>query len=324
MLARVALLTYWMARYLERAENTARILDVNTQLALDTHRRQALDDPKLWEPVVFACGSDELFRRHHATATERNVVEFVLFDHANPSSIYSCVSQARENARCIREQITSEMWEQLNRLYLTVKKDGYEDYQRTGASDYLLRLESELQLFIGITESMFPRSDGWDWLQLGRFLERADNVSRIVDVKYFSLLPAVSMIGGAIDIVQWAAVLRSCSALEAFRRSGHGHLTVESIVGYLVHNPLFPRSLRFAAREVHDTIAKISRPGTDNAALAAASDLLSLVDGRAIKDILSSGLHEFLDAVQLRAGDVASAVDRTFIHYPVDAAPTAA
>lgn len=322
MLSRVALLTCWMARYLERAENSARILDTTVQLSLDVQSHAPEKDRRVWEPVVYACGSEALFHRLKLEAGERSVVEFVVFNRDNPSSIASCVAQARENARCIREQIASEMWEQLNKTHLRLRSEGWEDYAAAGASDYLQRIKTDVQLFFGITESMFPRTDNDTFLQLGRMLERADNVSRIIDVKYFTLLPGSAAVGSAVDVVQWAAVLRSCSAFEAFRRTGHGRLTLERILQYLVLEEHFPRSVLHAVAEARALACRLAGP-------ACASDPLHTHLARletelratSAEAIIAAGLHEWMDRIQIHIGEAHRLLLETYIHYPVETAP---
>ena len=190
MLSRVADIIYWMARYLERAENTARIVDVNAQLVIDLQSRQAADDPRSWEPLVYVTGDeDKFFELYGQTVSERAVVEFMLFDKRNPSSVISCIATARENARCIRDQLANEVWETLNTFYLKLKDDDYARYAQLGSAEYLNRLKTRIQLFYGVADSMLPRTQGWWFYEFGRHLERADNTSRILDVKYYMLLP---------------------------------------------------------------------------------------------------------------------------------------
>lgn len=320
MLARVALLTYWTSRQLERAENAARILEVNAQLALDVQRAGRADDPSLWEPVVLTCGGEELFKKLYGTATERNVTNFVLFDRENPSSVRSCVSQARENARCIREQITTEMWEQLNSIHLKLRTDDYEAFQSSGTADYLARLKTSIHSFYGICESMYPQNENWHWMQLGRHLERADNVSRIIDVKYFSLLPKKSLVGGTFDILQWAAVLRSCSAFEAYRRTRHGTLTLESVLDYLILDPDFPRSILHSLRAAQRAVQAIAGSGKTDPATACLDAAVAALGAHSAQTILQTGLHEFLDRVQVSVGEAHNATFGTYIEYPIAAA----
>ncbi|MFH1499502.1 MAG: alpha-E domain-containing protein [Verrucomicrobiota bacterium] len=321
MLSRVAHLVYWMARYLERAENTARIVDVNDQLVVDLQSRRDADDPKAWEPLVFVSGSDEKFHELYGeTATERSVVDFMLFDRRNPSSVVSCVCAARENARCIRDQLSSEVWETLNTFYLRLKDDDYSRYAQVGSSEYLFGIKTQLQLFFGVAESMIPRNDGWWFFELGRHLERADNTSRIIDVKYFMILPDLQAVGSALDVVQWASVLRSCSAYEAFRRSRRGELNLHRAVDYLVRDELFPRSILFSVAEAEQSLVRISNGMQGSAVDKAnrlAAGLRAQLEGTDIRAAIANGLHEFLDHIQERIQAIDDAIFLAFIAYPV-------
>ncbi|WP_404420637.1 alpha-E domain-containing protein [Nibricoccus sp. IMCC34717] len=322
MLSRVANLIYWTARYLERAENTARIADVNAQLVLDLQSRQAADDPRSWNPLVYVCGGDERFRELHGEATtERAVIEFMLFDRRNPSSFLSCIAQARENARCIRDQLAGDVWEELNTVYLKLKDDDYSRYAQVGAAEYLAGLRRRVQMFYSVADSMIPRTRLWWFFELGRFLERADNTSRILDVKYFMLMPDQQQVGSALDMVQWASVLRSCSAFEAFRQSRRGQLSLERVVDYLVRDKSFPRSIRYSAIGAEEALRQIC----DNASEAGESarllrELLHHVDATISREAISGGLHEYLDDVQQRIGAIHAAIQSTFVNYPTSGA----
>ncbi len=319
MLSRVANLVYWMARYLERAENTARIVDVNAQLVLDLQSRQAADDPKSWEPLVYVTGDEEkFFELYGKTVTERAVIEFMLFDKRNPSSLISCIAFARENARCIRDQLSSEVWETLNTFYLKLKSDDFSRYAQLGSADYLSRVKTQIQLLFGVAESMIPRTDLWWFFQLGRHLERADNTSRILDVKYYMLLPDLHAVGSALDMVQWASVLRSCSAFEAFRRSRRGQLNLERVVDYLVRDDVFPRSILFSVSEGEQALAHITA-GADHLEETEPARLLrslraelEMID---VPSVIADGLHEFLDDIQIKLSDIHAAIQATFVDY---------
>ena len=322
MLSRVANLVYWMARYLERAENTARIVDVNAQLVIDLQSRQAADDPKSWEPLVYVTGDNEKFfelNGKDVAVTERAVIEFMLFDRRNPSSLLSCVAFARENARCIRDQLSSEVWETLNTFYLKLKSDDYTRYAQIGSIEYLNRVKTQIQLFYGVAESMMPRTGLWWFFQLGRHLERADNTSRILDVKYYMLLPDIHAVGSALDMIQWASVLRSCSGFEAFRRSRRGQLNLERVVDYLLRDDEFPRSILFSVNAAGEALTQITAdaPHLDgNAACRLVSELSAELEMIDIPAVIADGLHEFLDEVQNKICAIHKAVQDTFVEYP--------
>lgn len=317
MLSRVANLIYWIARYLERAENTARIVEVNAQLVLDLQSHQDADDPRAWEPLVFVTGSDEKFHELYGEkVTERAVIEFMLFDKRNPSSVLSCINSARENARCIRDQLSAELWESINTFYLRLKDDDFTRYAQLGAADYLAWIKTQTQLFHGVADAMIPRSGGWWFYDLGRHLERADNTTRILDIKYFMILPSLQAVGSALDMVQWASVLRSCSAFEAFRRSRRGDLDLSGVVDYLIRDTSFPRSVRYAVTEVERCLLRIGGSEGHPAVATTHSLVHSLREDLAAADtkaIIAAGLHEYLDNIQLRIENIHEAIQAAYI-----------
>ncbi len=319
MLSRVANLIYWIARYLERAENTARIVEVNAQLVLDLQSRQDAGDPRAWEPLVFVTGSDEKFHElYGGKATERAVIEFMLFDKRNPSSVLSCIGFARENARCIRDQLAADLWETINTFYLRLKDDDFTRYAQLGAADYLAWIKAQTQLFHGVADAMLPRTDGWWFYDLGRHLERADNITRILDVKYFMILPSLQAVGSALDMVQWASVLRSCSAFEAFRRTRRGDLDLVRVVDFLLRDETFPRSVLFAVAEAEQSLVRIG-PGDGQPAVAAAHALVRSLredlEAADAKAVIAGGLHEYLDGIQLRIEGIHAAVQAAYIDH---------
>ncbi len=319
MLSRVANLIYWIARQLERAENTARIVEVNAALVLDLQARQDADDPRAWEPLVFVTGSDEKFHELYGEkVTERAVIEFMLFDKRNPSSVLSCIGFARENARCIRDQLSAELWETINTFYLRLKDDDFTRYAQLGAADYLTWIKSQTQLFHGVADAMLPRTDGWWFYDLGRHLERADNTTRILDIKYYMILPSVQAVGSALDMVQWASVLRSCSAFDAFRRSRRGDLDLVSVVDYLLRDEAFPRSVLYSVAEAEQCLVRIGS-GDGNPAVAHAQklalDLREEIEDADARSVIKAGLHEYLDDIQTRLESLHEAVQEAFIHH---------
>lgn len=325
MLSRVANLTYWMARYLERAENASRILDANTQLVLDA-QLQASDLSRAWEPIVFVSGDEKLFRELYPSFDEASVVDFTLFNPKNPNSVLACVNAARENARCIRDQISGEVWEQINRLYLSLQGKTVADYQRLGSGQFLSEIRHSILLFYGVAASMLPRNESWQFYELGRFLERADNTSRLLDVKYFTLLPSVNLVGTTLDAIQWSAVLRSCSAFEAFRKNRRGQINAERVIDYLILDEHFPRSIRYAITQSEESIRAITRDRDhhfSNAPTRALGRLRADFDYTVIKDIITFGLHEWIDKLQTTIGDIHTDIETTFFFYDTDTATVA-
>jgi uncharacterized alpha-E superfamily protein len=317
MLSRVANLTYWMARYLERAENASRILDANTQLVLDA-QLQASDLSRAWEPIVFVSGDDKVFRKLYTAFDEASVVDFTLFNQQNPNSVLACVNAARENARCIRDQISSEVWEQINRLYLDLQGRSVADYHRIGSGQFLSDIRQSILTFYGVSASMLPRNEAWQFYELGRFLERADNTSRLLDVKYFTLLPSVKLVGTTLDAIQWSAVLRSCSAFEAFRKNRRGQINAERVIDYLILDEHFPRSIRYAIIQAEEAVRAITRDRDhhfSNPPSRSLGRLRADFDYTVIKDIIDFGLHEWIDKLQSTINSIHGDIEKTFFFY---------
>jgi len=234
MLSRVADSIYWMSRYVERAENVARFIDVNLQLVLDAPPGSA---PQ-WQSLISATGDQDEFARRHGLATQDAVIQFLTFDAQNPNSILSCLQTARENARSVRETISSEMWEQVKRMYLKIQSQkALQESERV--AEILRGIRLGCHMFEGITDSTMSYNEAWHFLRLGRQLERADKTSRILDVKYFMLLPSANAVGTPYDDIHWSAVLKSVSGFEMYRKA-HGRISPRSIVEFLVLDREFP------------------------------------------------------------------------------------
>ena len=297
MLSRVADSIYWMSRYVERAENVARFIDVNLNLMLENPSGLT----QQWMPLISITGDDEAFaKRHPEGATQENVIDFLTFDKENPNSIISCLRSARENARSVREIISSEMWLQLNTFYLMVNSAASTQQSFESPNEFFTQVKSHSHLFSGITDSTMTHGEGWNFNRFGRMLERADKTSRILDVKYFILLPNVSDIGTPMDEIQWVAVLRSASAFEMYRKR-HGRIAPKRIVDFLLLDPEFPRSIRFCLNTARDALHAIS--GTPIGTYRKPSEKLlgqicSDLAYANVEDIVNGGLHEYLDNLQ--------------------------
>lgn len=315
MLSRVADSCFWLSRYIERAENMARLLDVNMQLLLD--HASAPPDAKggFWEPTLATLEDQELFREFYPAVDQDAVMEFLTFERKNPNSIRSCLATARENARTVREQISSEMWEQLNTLYLYLQSPAARADFLGSPYDFYKRIIDGSHLFQGITDSTMSHSEAWQFLRMAKFIERADNTSRILDVKYHILLPSGERVGGAVDLTQWMAVLRSCSAMESYLKVYVGNVLPWNVAEFLILNDEFPRSLRFCLERMNHALHQIS--GTtdshySNEAERLAGLLSSNFSYTSIEQVFQTGLHEFLDQTQLRLAEVTEAVTQTY------------
>ncbi len=306
MLSRVASSIYWMARYIERAENLARFVDVAINVSLDHAAAQQ------WEPLVRATGDEEYFLEKYADYTSENVRQFLTFDLDYSSSILSCIASARENARTVREAISSESWETLNAFYLFLSKAAKRDIRHAN-SDLYAEVKKQSHLFSGIFDSTMSRDKGWYFANIGRFLERADKTSRILDVKYFTLLPHVSDINTTVDDLLWSAVLRSVSGFEMFRKRYHT-LNIERIIDFLVLDTRFPRAITYCVRTAAGSLAKVGGPENpaDNLAVQRAGELLDKLSRATNRTIIDGGFHEFIDNLQVDLNNLGSALGETY------------
>lgn len=321
MLSRVADSIYWMNRYMERAEDTARVIDVNLALSLDLPPGSS----EQWEPLLSATGDLEAFRTLSDAPTRANVIEFMTFDERNPNAILGCLESARENARSVRDQISSEMWEQLNRLYLLVRSARFRGLAATDPHEFFQRIKTESHLFEGITDATMSRNEAWHFGRLGRKLERADKTSRILDVKYFILLPAVTEVGTPFDDLQWSALLRSVGALEMYRKR-HGRIAPDRVAEFLVLDRHFPRSILYCLTKAEESLNAItgSTPGTyANRPEQLVGRLRSHLAFTPITDVIGVGLHEFLDALQAEMNRLDDAIFETYfaLRPPGEAEP---
>jgi uncharacterized alpha-E superfamily protein len=317
MLSRTAEALYWMSRYAERAENAARFLDVSLQVTLD------LPDPRgdPWAGVVAATGDEEGFTARHGAATRDEVVRFLTVDPGSPNSILSCLRLARENARSIREAISSEMWEQINKWYLFVRDAAESGEVVDEPYAFLAAVKEASHLFVGATHLTMTHGEGWHFGRLGRLLERADQTSRIVDAKQTLILARPPDVGISLDELHLAALLRSVSALEMYRKC-YGGIEQDQVFGFLMLDSLFPRSIRHCLDKSLRSLKCIS--GAPSDAMATRPErLLGRLEAEyeyaVIEEILAEGLHEHIDGFQLKLNEVGAAIYETFFAIRPDA-----
>ncbi|MBV9491082.1 MAG: alpha-E domain-containing protein [Verrucomicrobia bacterium] len=320
MLCRVADALYWLCRYVERAENNARMLDVNLQLMPDAQTLNNVSLHQHWESIIYSLEDTKLFQELYHELTGDAVVDFVTFERRNPNSIFSCFEFARENARTVREQISTEMWEQLNRIYLRFRSGEAQRLFRSSTYEFFQSVVEGCQLFHGTTDATMSHDEGWDFIQLGKYLERADRTSRILDIKYHILLPHGERVGGNIDTLQWLAVLKSCSALEPYRKRYQGVITPWQVAEFLIKDQRFPRSIWFCSDMLDDALHRIT--GVDRKdhlykveAERLSGKVLADLSFITISEILEIGLHEYLDAMQLRLIEINKAIYKGFCEW---------
>lgn len=310
MLSRVADSIYWMARYVERAENLARYIDVTMNMQLD----QTVFSESGWEPLVLTTGDVEYFEEHYPGPEAEHVIQFLAFDREYPNSIIASLQRARENARTVREAISSEAWEQLNTFYHFVKSAAATAKTPDQLADFFQSVKDHSHLFNGIVDATMTRNKGWHFANMGRLLERADKTSRLLDVKYFLLLPTIQDVGTTIDDLQWSSLLRSVSGFEMYRKRYHA-ITVHRVVEFLILDDQFPRAIRFCIDNADISLHQISGSpvGTfRNAAEQQMGRLKSKLAFMDVDSIINGGMHEFIDGFQDDANSVSAAIHDTF------------
>ena len=318
MLSRVGDSTYWIGRYVERAENNARLLDVNVQMLLDFGNRSAETERQFWLPILSTLEDTELFRQLHPEFTAEAVLDYVTFETRNPNSILSCIGFARENARAVRDQISSEMWEKINGLYLYFREGAARREFGANSHEFYDKVTYESQLIQGVTDATMTHGEAWRFIQAGKFIERADCTSRILDLKYHILLPSGEQVGGNVDISQWMYVLRSCSAMEACLKIRRGDVTPWGVAEFLICHREFPRSIRFCVDRLDGVLHDIA--GTEEGYFSNEPERLSgllrsQLDYATVDSIFRQGLHEYLDSVQAKLIELDVAFHRAYCAY---------
>ena len=310
MLSRVAESIFWMRRYVERAENVARFIDVTLNLTLGI----GVDHCQQWEPLIYTTGDNDLFHEHFDQVNQANVIRFLTFDERNPNSILSCLKMARENARVSREMLSSQMWEELNKFYLFVLDNRHYSAAVDSPFEFFGRIRQAGYLLEGVTYSTMSHGEAWTFGRLGALLERADKTSRILDVKYYLLLPDVSDVGTPIDISQWGMLLKSTSALEMYRRR-HGRLSPKQVAAFMLLDRDFPRAIRFCVSRAEQSLLAITGGTTGNFSNKPEQYLGRLraeFDFLHIDDVMDLGLHEFIDNFQVKLNLAGDAICQTF------------
>jgi uncharacterized alpha-E superfamily protein len=318
MLSRTADHLFWMARYMERAENTARMLDVNYQMSM---LQSADQTDQGWRGVLSISELTDSFGSHYPVLDARNVMDFMVRDTANPSSIASCIAAARENARAVRGTLTTEVWETTNQTWLELKRLlGSNDLQRDpGAVFEWVKFRSHLSR--GVTVGTMLQDESLHFLRIGTFLERADNTARMLDVKFQSLAsdyfgPRQSQSQGKeaqeVDFYHWSAVLRSVSGFEVYRKVYRNVIRPDRVAELLILRPDMPRSLAACMAALMTNLQLVANAQSDDTLRRAGRLHSDLQYGR-IDEILATGLHAFLTQFLDRVGDLGVGISRDFL-----------
>lgn len=318
MLSRVANTLYWMVRYVERADNLARLIDVNQQLLLDF---ESLDSERLrgfWQPIILSTGDEEAFGKLYDETGSQEVIRFLTDDPRNPNSITSCIALARENARTVRDQLSDELWEELNALYLFSRSEDASRLIESDASRYYENIRRSAVTFLGIAASTTRRDEAWEFMDLGRHLERADKTTRFLDVSSYLPPGEESMEAASPGVLHWTAILRSCGAMGAYR-SLQREITARNVADFLIFSKDFPRSVRYCIDRVDISLHRISgtpRGTFSNEAEREAGRLLADLNFGSTEEVLETGIHDYLDALQGRFNHIGGEIFETYVLMP--------
>ncbi len=314
MLSRVADSLFWMSRYIERAEDLTRLLAVNFHSLLDAGK---IDSEQGWQPLIAMTYDEARFAEHYNACTALNVIDFMLWNQANPNAVIWCITLARENARSVREQISKEMWEYLNRLYFRVKEADRAAVSRS-LLEFFYNLRDGSQAFQGITNETMTHGDAYQFIQIGKHLERAEKTKRILDLKYQNVTQLPE--GSPDEALQLMAMLKSCSAFEPFRKEYTSQLSAEAIVEYLLLNREFPRAVAFGLHRCLQAVNAISgshEGGKLNHPQRSLGRLVAELEYLDIQDILGARLHAYLAQVLLRLYQAGEDITRTYFNTQV-------
>ena len=309
LLARYAECIFWMARYMERAENLARILDVHETFARDTRGMTN------WLSIVQLNADEKDFFSRHDRPTAEAVVHYYMFDTEHPNSLVSMLRMARENARVLRPWISTEMWTQINVFHNKLVEMNRKDVALPNLSKVCTWIKEECQTHTGITEGTFYRDQGWYFYQLGKYIERADQTTRLLDIKYHTLLPSPLDVGSTLDMSQWTTVLRSAAGYHAFRRVYPRGMTPTTVAGFMMFNEGFPRSVVMCVRQIDGLLTRMKSRYTlrgGSVAMEKVDELLGALLARPIEEVIRGGLHEYLDWVQEQLSEITTEIGRAF------------
>ncbi|MEI4473299.1 alpha-E domain-containing protein [Frigidibacter sp. MR17.24] len=312
MLSRTAENLYWIGRYMERAETMARLLEVGARIALLPSAGHGYRSE--WDSLLQASGTAEGFQHKYGDPVQRNIESYLFFDRDNPSSVVTCIGRARENARIVRTAMTSQVWDALNSAFQELKqieRKPRSELELTRLTEWTLRT---CALVRGAIDTTLLRSDGWDFLNLGYKLERADATARMLDVKYYVLLPRVEFVGSGLDTYQWQTLLRAMSSHRAFHWAYGGEITAAKIAHFLILNPMSPRSLITSVDGVVNHLDRLARNYRASTPVQSeARSLLGELSEMTVDDVFEEGLHEFLTRFVGKVGGLSMSVSGCYL-----------
>lgn len=321
MLSRQANNLYWMSRQIERAENTARLLDITYRMSLLPYR--VVDTGQDWAepwalPLIINGLASDYYESNPGPITSDKVLRYMVTDSTNPSSIYSLMRAARENGRSMRGLLTTEMYEDLNAMWLELRNRSETALSQGGINDFFEWIKTQSHQFRGVTVGTMLRDEAYQFIRLGTFMERADNTVRLLDVKYHTLLPSAEEVGGAVDYYQWSALLRSVSALSSYRRIYRDVITPKRVAELLILRDDLPRSLHACLNEIYEILSALCKRESMEPERLAGEMHAQLHFGR-VEQIMEVGLHEYLMEFLERLHTLNAELNHQFL-VPVDTA----
>ena len=311
MLSRTADNLYWIARYMERADTVARLLEVGSRISLLPSAQGYRSE---WDSLLQATGMAHAFAQKYGDPVQRNIESFLFFDRDNPSSIASCITAARENGRIVRTALTTQVWDALNTAFQELRQLEREErstLELSRLTDWTMRHAAMLR---GAIDATLLRDDGFNFLNIGYYLERGDNTARLMDVKYYVLLPRVDFVGSGLDNYQWTTLLRAMGAQRAFHWAYGGDVTAMKIADFLIRNPQSPRSLATCTAGLMNHLGRLSKAyGRETEAQDKARSLAAGIESATVEAIFDEGLHEFLTRYIAEAATLATTVHNAYL-----------
>lgn len=310
MLSRTADHLYWMSRYIERAENTARLLDIAYQTSLQP--QSADESEQTWRSLISISELNTLFAGKHSVINGRNVMEFMVADESNLSSIFNCLRAARENARAVRGSLTTEVWETMNQTWLEFRRLLREGALQRDPSQFFEWVKYRSHLSRGVTVGTMLQDEAFHFIRIGSFLERADNTARLLDVKFYRQEQTQGEHDAARDFYYWSAVLRSVSGFEIYRKVYSNVIQPDKVAELLILRPDMPRSLSHCMTRMQANLQRVANAQSGETLRRVGRLEAELAFGH-IDEILAQGLHPFLDGFLAEVADLGSAISRDFL-----------
>jgi uncharacterized alpha-E superfamily protein len=311
MLSRTADNLYWIARYMERADTVARLLEVGSRISLlpSVHGYRSE-----WDSLLQATGMAQSFAQKYGDPVLRNIESFLFFDRDNPSSIASCITAARENGRIVRTALTTQVWDALNTAFQELRqleRAERSTLELSRLTDWTMRHAAMLR---GAIDATLLRNDGFNLLNIGYYLERGDSTARLMDVKYYVLLPRVEFVGSGLDNYQWTTLLRAMGSQRAFHWAYGGEVTATKIADFLIRNPQSPRSLATCTAGLVNHLTRLGNAyGRETEAQTLARALVAGVEGTSVEAIFDEGLHEYLTRYITDTAALATAIHDAYL-----------